>query len=176
MKALFLSLIALAFLTCYTSAAPIVPESDILPLLSPRYVVPHSPASDRRSVPIDICQPGRQDSASNPICNPNNYPSNRSSGSGSSTTDNDGSSGSSDSHSSDGRSVHNQNRGQEQSHDQELQERKDAGIAMANGNGSNSPWIRREDQDPRISNPRKRYVSRSVGIGSTYTKEGAQDR
>ncbi|KAF9983815.1 hypothetical protein BGZ65_001388 [Modicella reniformis] len=140
MKTTFFPLaIALISLTFYTSAAPTpVIHSKVSSNSLRSAFSAFSPATDRRTAPIDLCQPGRPDSGSNPICNPNNYhyhpPNNGDTNTGESHENISPSNGS---HSSEGH--------REQSQNQQLDEKND------------EARIVRENQRPN-NNLRKRYT------------------
>ncbi|KAI8353884.1 hypothetical protein B0O80DRAFT_65056 [Mortierella sp. GBAus27b] len=145
MKTAIFSLAATLIFTCLTSAAPILvlePNVVSLSLRSAGY----SPATDRRTAPADICQPGRPETLTNPICNPSNYPSGRPPYTTSNPIIESNEGGSGGGRSSDGRSM--QSRSQDQN--QRLEKRTDTGQKR----------IGRGDQDPCASIYLRKRLSR----------------
>ncbi|KAI8601260.1 hypothetical protein EDD21DRAFT_429633 [Dissophora ornata] len=161
---------AFLFLTTYTYAAPTTVRA-----LDPSYETPmsrdllsprsanYSPASDRRTAPVDICQSGQPDSTYNPICNPNNY--SRVSPSNGGGEGNDSTSSST----LNGRPREGRVKRQSLLNKRRLQRAQEArGVSLVNRNRDGEGRI-----DPQASrSEQKRYVSQSGGIENMYTKEG----
>ncbi|CAO3567560.1 unnamed protein product [Mortierella alpina] len=196
---------AVLFAAMYTSAAP-TPSPASPPRvqdesngpLSARSTDPpaYTPASARFSPPQDICQPGRQEQTS-AVCNRNNYKypqtqqapnNNMNNNSNNNYNSYNGGDGNyrSNSHDREGESAESMDshstRGGERAESvgsTSSSHPQDEKLRRRNQQIGRRSFVRPNTADGRIVRTvlrRRRYVSRSSGIGSMYAKDGTQGR